>query len=162
MAIVFADDAEEVEQSFQTGFQSKGRFELNFRLRRPIDQVVIWVKCIGEFVQDAQTNDFKLAGVLQDITEQVLAQEELNILSLVAKKTSNAVIITDRERKIQWVNDSALSITGYSMEEIIGQSPSMFQFEKTDRKEIEKISLALAQGQSVWAELLNKGKSGNE
>ena len=162
MDIVFADDAEEVEQSFQTGFQSKGRFELNFRLRRPIDQVVIWVKCIGEFVQDAQTNDFKLAGVLQDITEQVHAQEELNILSLVAKKTSNAVIITDRERKIQWVNDSALSITGYSMEEIIGQSPRMFQFEKTDRKEIEKINLALAQGQSVWAELLNKGKSGNE
>jgi PAS domain S-box-containing protein len=162
MAIVFQEDAEEVEQTFQAGFQSKGRFELNFRLRRPIDQVVIWVKCIGEFVQDAKTNDFKLAGVLQDITEQVKAQEELNILSLVAKKTSNAVIITDRNRKIQWVNDSALRITGYTMEEVIGRSPKMFQFEKTDKKEIERINIALAQGKSVWAELLNVGKGGNE
>ncbi len=162
MAIVFPEDAEEVEQAFQAGFQSKGRFELNFRLRRPIDQVVIWVKCIGEFVQDNKTNDFKLAGVLQDITEQINAQEELNILSLVAKRTSNAVIITDKDKKIQWVNDSALRITGYSMEEVIGRSPKMFQFEKTDKKEIEKINVALAQGKSVWAELLNVGKGGNE
>ncbi|MEN9334157.1 MAG: hypothetical protein RLY35_1337, partial [Bacteroidota bacterium] len=94
MAIVFAEDVEEVEQAFQAGFQSKGRFELNFRLRRPMDQLVIWVKCIGEFVQDPKTNDFKLAGVIQDITDQINAQEELNILSLVAKQTSNAVIIT--------------------------------------------------------------------
>ncbi len=162
MAIVFADDVEEVEQTFQNAFQSKGRFELNFRLRRPIDQEVIWVKCIGEFVLDDKTNDFKLAGVLQDITEQIHAQEELSVLSLVAKKTSNAVIITDKDRRIQWVNESALRITGYEMDEVIGQSPKMFQFEKTDRKEIERINLALAEGKSVWSELLNRGKTGNE
>ncbi len=162
MAIVHQEDAEEVEFTFQNSFQSKGRFELNFRLRRPIDQEIIWVKCIGEFVQDATTNDFKLAGVLQDITDQIQAQEELSILSLVAKKTSNAVIITDREKKIQWVNDSAVNITGYSLEEVIGQSPRMFQFEKTDRKEIDRINQALSKGQSVWAELLNRGKSGKE
>jgi PAS domain S-box-containing protein len=153
---------EEVNQAFQIGFQSKERFELNFRLRRPIDQLIIWVKCIGEFVQDPKTNDFKLAGVVQDITDQIRAQEELNVLSLVAKQTSNAVIITDRNKKIQWVNDSALRITGYNWDEVIGQSPKMFQFEKTDQKEIDKINEALSKGQSVWAEILNKGKSGNE
>ncbi len=162
MAIVFSEDLEDVEQTFQSAFQSKGRFELNFRLRRPSDQEIIWVKCIGEFVQDSQTNDFKLAGVLQDITEQIQAQEELSVLSLVAKKTSNAVIITDKDRRIQWVNESALRITGYEMDELIGQSPKMFQFEKTDRKEIERINAALANGNSVWAELLNRGKTGNE
>lgn len=101
-------------------------------------------------------------GILQDITERKLQEAEIYRLSLVAKNTSNAVIITNIDRQIVWVNDSAELITGYSREEMIGSSPSMFQFEKTDPVTKARIRENLAKNVPIRAEILNRGKHGNE
>jgi len=101
-------------------------------------------------------------GILQDITERKLQEAEIYRLSLVAKNTSNAVIITNIDRQIVWVNDSAELITGYSREEMIGNRPSMFQFEKTDATTKSRIRDSLDKNLPVRAEILNRGKLGNE
>jgi PAS domain S-box-containing protein len=122
----------------------------------------IWVNCRAKYFSDSSGKNSKMSGVIQDISERKKVEEELNILSLVAKKTSNAVIITNLNKEIQWVNESVLEITEYSREEIIGKTPRMFQFEKTDKNEIQKINAAIKNRQPVWAEVLNKSKSGKE
>ncbi len=68
-----------------------------------------------------------------DITQRVQAQnqlietsEHLNLLSLVAQYTDNAVVITDSRGKIEWVNAGFERITGYNVDEIKGKSPGSF------------------------------------
>ena len=88
---------------------------------------------------------------------------DLERLAVVARRTSNAVVITDAQRRITWVNDGFERITGYSMDEVVGQRPGAFlQFEGTDVKELARLRAALEAGQSYLGELLNRGKHGRE
>ena len=69
-------------------------------------------------------------GVLvisQDITEYYR-------LSLVARQTTNSIILTDLKRHIQWVNEGFTRMTGFTMEESIGKSPKeLLQGPNTDK-----------------------------
>ena len=160
VSLVNAEDKQTVENIFIQARDNKSNFSLEFRLSKPHSNEVIWVSCIGRFVSNEGKE--KIAGVVQDITERMLAQEELNKLSLVARRTSNAVIITDQHKKIQWVNESAEKITGYSLEELKGQTPKIFQCEKSNTAELARIGHLLKLQEPVWAEVLNKTKQGQE
>lgn len=121
-----------------------------------------WGFIICELVLDANGKPSSIQGSIQDITERKLIETEIERLSLVAQKTSNSVIITDINKKMIWVNDALCRLTGYSLEEIIGNSPKMFQFDKTDKKTIAYINNEIENHRPVTAELVNRGKHGNE
>jgi len=58
---------------------------------------------------------------------------DLERLALVARTTSNAVIITDARRRITWVNAGFERITGYSAAEAQGRGPGeLLQCDATD------------------------------
>jgi len=102
-------------------------------------------------------------NVMVDITDRKLIEERLTTLSFVARKTSNAVIITDASRKITWVNPGFTKITGYTSDEVIGKNPGeLLQFEKTNPETISYMREAFAKARPIRIELLNKGKRGNE
>ena len=48
---------------------------------------------------------------------------KLAVLSLVASNTDHAVVITDRNGLIEWVNDGFSRITGYEPFEVVGKKP---------------------------------------
>ena len=86
---------------------------------------------------------------------------ELGRMALVAKRTSNAVIVTDVQRRITWVNEGFVRISGYSAEEAVGQLPSaLLRSKKTDPQVLEKVSEAVRLGESLRCELLYQHKSG--
>jgi len=83
--------------------------------------------------------------------------------SLVAKKTSAAVVITDRFGLIEWVNDGFTNATGYTLQEIRGKKPGSFlQGPKTDPLTVDRISKNLRQEKKVDEIILNYKKSGEE
>ncbi|MFN7118762.1 MAG: PAS domain S-box protein, partial [Saprospiraceae bacterium] len=45
-----------------------------------------------------------------------------------------AVIVTDPERRILWVNEDFTYITGYSLSEVLGKKPSILQGPKSERE----------------------------
>lgn len=82
-------------------------------------------------------------------------------LSLVASKTENAVVITDKYRIIEWVNEAFTQITEYTIEEAIGKSPgALLQGKGTDPKDIKALQKKLNSGESFVQEILNYTKSG--
>ncbi|WP_237144705.1 PAS domain-containing sensor histidine kinase [Pontibacter pamirensis] len=98
-----------------------------------------------------------------DITEKVKARQELEKLSLVASKTTNGVIITNRARRIEWVNEGFTRLTGYRLEEVTGQIPSDFLHgQKTDKKAFEAVKDKMVSGEPVSFEILNYRKDGEE
>ncbi|MDY0040526.1 MAG: PAS domain S-box protein [Desulforhabdus sp.] len=89
-------------------------------------------------------------------------QEQLQLLSIVASKTDNAVIITDRVGYIEWVNEGFTRISGYSLEEAIGKKPGeILQGPETDSATVSRMSRAIRQGQSFSEEVLNYHKDGS-
>jgi PAS domain S-box-containing protein len=122
-----------------------------------------WISITGRSVVDIHLKSEQLIrGTIQDISERKNIEKEVKRLSLVAEKTSNSVIITDRERRILWVNESTVKLTGYRRDEIVGQKPTMFQFEKTSQETQKQIRENLAQQKEVNAEILNRAKDGRE
>jgi PAS domain S-box-containing protein len=121
-----------------------------------------WLSVSGLIKRDVNSANLMIGGLLQDITERKSYENEIKKLSLVAQNTSNCVIITDAFRKILWVNESTLKITGYSRDEIIGNTPKMFQCEKTDPRTIDFIREKLDENERVNCEVLNRSKDGRD
>lgn len=101
--------------------------------------------------------------IRRSLAEKRLAavEEELKQLSIVASKTSNAVIIFNNELKIEWVNEAFCNMTGYSFLEVKGSSGEIL---RKDSKKIfdsgEIINHVLNGKKSFTYENLNYTKSG--
>jgi PAS domain S-box-containing protein len=95
---------------------------------------------------------------------EALAREmmaQMDRMALVVHRTSNAVIITNLQRRITWVNQGFERITGYSASEAIGRSPAaLLQFGGTDPQTMARMRDALNAGAGFHGEVLNRSKHG--
>lgn len=104
-----------------------------------------------------------LNGIVQDITERYETSRELAKLSMVASKTSNGVLITDAEGKVDWVNEAFSRITGYTLQEIKGEKASeVMQGPETQDSEAQKLDQARREFKPVTVELINYRKNGEK
>jgi len=100
-------------------------------------------------------------GALRDVTQQKLAQDELERMSLVANHTDNLVLITNAMGRVEWVNAAFTRHTGYSLAEIVGKVPGhILQGPSTDQAEVARLGQEIRAGRSVRSELLNTKRSG--
>ena len=104
----------------------------------------------------------------KEIAERQRAEEALKKsestarkLALVASRTDNAVIITDDDVCIEWVNDGFTRITGYVLEEALGRRPgALLQGPETDPKVVAMMRERIGAGLGFQCELVNYGKTG--
>lgn len=94
-------------------------------------------------------------------------QEQLQLLHRAIDVMDEFLVITmaernpyDQKRRIVYANPAVCRFTGYTLEELQGTSPSIFQGALTDPKETKRISVALSKGEAVNAQLLNYTKAG--
>jgi two-component system sensor histidine kinase/response regulator len=86
---------------------------------------------------------------------------DLERLAVVARRTSNAVLITDQNQLITWVNAGFERITGYTQDEVLGRAPGSFlPSEKVDHGEVARLQQTLAAGEHFEGELLYRTKDG--
>jgi PAS domain S-box-containing protein len=121
----------------------------------------IWIYASYAPIFDKQNNLVKIIKLAVDVTENKKRVEEIKMLSLVADKTSNAVIITDAEGRISWTNESFSKISGYTLAEVAGKKPGHFlQGRDTAVEHIQAIRKGLASKKSFTQEILNYHKNG--
>ena len=101
--------------------------------------------------------------VSRNLTSDIMQRNTLDRLSEVARRTINLVIVTDKEQRIEYVNDAFERLTGYTLDEVKGKRPGSFLKSKnTDQESSAKMRDALNRGESVQVEILNCSKHGVE
>lgn len=93
--------------------------------------------------------------------KQQQTEMELSRLSRVASETTNGVVITDTEGRVQWINDGFTRITGFQLDDLLGKKPGdVLQGPKTDVQAIATMHEALARCEGFEVELINYTKDG--
>ena len=99
-------------------------------------------------------------GILFDITARKRAEEEMNLQFSALSAAANAIVITDRAGKIEWVNPSFTKLTGYSADEAIGRTPRFLKSGQHPPEFYAGLWQTILAG-NVWhGELVNKRKDG--
>lgn len=99
----------------------------------------------------------------RDIHQRMLHDVEMRKLALIAEQTSNAVIITDSEGKITFVNEAFERMTGYSEEEVLSLKPGhILQGKESSKEMIEKMATSIKNQTSCEVALINYTKSGSK
>jgi PAS domain S-box-containing protein len=115
-------------------------------------------------LRDDSGNPVRVIGALMDITEQKRLVSELEVLSMIAKETSNGVLIFDKEsRHTLWVNEGLTRLTGYTQQDMYGKDPaSVLYGPDTDQHTLQYISSQKAKGQPYSADILVYTKDGEK
>ncbi|TDP74494.1 PAS domain-containing hybrid sensor histidine kinase/response regulator [Roseateles toxinivorans] len=84
-------------------------------------------------------------------------------LEMIVQNTTNMVVVTNRNREIEWVNPAYTQVTGWTLDEIKGRNPRTFLHgPRTSQASATKLGDLLRQGQAVVdVEMLNYKKSGD-
>jgi len=85
------------------------------------DKTPMWLSIYNTAVLDDQGKVEIEVEIIIDITDKKQAEEELQVLSLVASKTNTGVNICDKDGYTTWVNNSLEKLTGYSLSELQGK-----------------------------------------
>ncbi|CAN5655887.1 hypothetical protein BH11BAC1_BH11BAC1_29190 [soil metagenome] len=106
----------------------------------------------------------QLGNTMSLIDERLkLSDKYSKLLASVAEKTFEAVIITDKEGTIEWVNSGFTTITGYSFDEVKGKKPGSFlQGNETDRNTVDRIRTKLKENKIFKEEIINYSKDGRK
>lgn len=79
----------------------------------------IWVRAQGE-VQFEQGAPVRLFGTVQEITERVVAEKALRVLTTIFDKTTDLVVQTDRAGRISYMNPAVRQFTGLGADAPVG------------------------------------------
>jgi PAS domain S-box-containing protein len=145
-----------------TSSQQMRSFGLSIRDFATYDPVVDMLQLLQN--QKIALNDLtRLASELKKQRLELRQKEqEARKLALVASRTKNAVIITDRNGQIEWVNEGFSRMTGYQLEEVAGRKPGSFLQGPLTRKDVvARIRRYLDAGEGFREELINYSKSGS-
>ncbi len=95
-----------------------------------------------------------------DVSAQRATEDRLRKLSQAVEQSPNAIIITDTQGSIEYVNEAFVRISGYSAEEVLGRNPRLLQSGQTRPEVYASLWAALARGECWQGELINRRKNG--
>lgn len=87
-------------------------------------------------------------------------KEMLELLAAALGATANAVVITDRQANILWVNAAFEQFTGYSSRDVVGQTPRLLKSGENPVALYKDLWVTISSGQRWQGELINRRKDG--
>jgi len=112
-------------------------------------------------VRETSVDGFdRLIVVVRDVTKQVEAEERVHTLNYALEQSAASVIITNTEGVIVYANPRACEISGYSRDEMVGNTPRILQSGLTPPSVYEALWASLRGGKEWHGEMLNRRKSG--
>jgi PAS domain S-box-containing protein len=135
-----------------------GSFAHEYRFRRK-DREIVWLRDEMRFVQ-AERGEAEIVGTLTDVTDRKKVESELSMKSIALEAAANAIVITDREGTIQWINPAFETLTGYTRKEAMGKNPRILASGTHDAAFYRSLWEKILAG-NIWrGQMFNKRKNG--
>ncbi|HEY0721552.1 MAG TPA: EAL domain-containing protein, partial [Gammaproteobacteria bacterium] len=96
----------------------------------------------------------------QEIAERIAAQSQLQLADIVYRNTVEGVFVTDSKGTILTVNPAFTTITGYTLDEVLGQNPRILKSHHQPREFYEAMWASLNTHGEWHGEIWNRRKSG--
>ena len=114
----------------------------------------------GYPIFDDEGNVIQMIEYSIDITERKQAEGELRKLSRAVEQGSSSVVITDRAGDIEYANAKFAEITGYALEEVMGQNPRVLKSGTQPQAFYADLWATISSGQEWHGEFCNRKKNG--
>ncbi|WP_421753574.1 PAS domain S-box protein [Croceimicrobium sp.] len=117
--------------------------------------------------RDKDGNALEVIGIRTDVSHRKEREGQLLLLESTVTNANEGILITNAEDlngqgpSIIYANKAFERTSGYSMEELIGKSPSILYGPETNTTEVQKLRNALRQKKAVETEMINYTKDGS-
>jgi PAS domain S-box-containing protein len=103
-----------------------------------------------------------LGGVVtfRDITARKRQLERHHLLSKIAEETADAVLVTDSEGNIEYVNAAFERLTGYNRADVLGENPRILKSGQHDPSFYEDLWARLRRGEVYRDTITDRRKNG--
>ncbi|MEE4240519.1 MAG: PAS domain S-box protein, partial [Desulfopila sp.] len=99
-------------------------------------------------------------GIMRDVTEERKNEAERDKLIAAVQQTEDAIVITDPEGRIEFVNPAFEAVTGYTKDEILGENPRILQSGKQTKSFYEEFWGTISAGRTYKGRMVNRRKDG--
>lgn len=123
------------------------------------DGSVFWAQMSGTRML-CDDNDSAFISFV-NIEKQKMVKEELKIRSTALEYAANGFMITDKEAVVEYVNPAFTEITGYTIDEIKGQKPTILKCDGNPTWLYKQLWETILAGKIWRGELQNKKKNGD-
>lgn len=97
---------------------------------------------------------------VRDVTAHHRAELEMRRLATAIEQSADAVVITDRDARIEYVNPAFEKVSGYTRDEVQGQNPRLLKSGVQGPGFYGAMWALLSSGQSFVGDLVNRRKDG--
>ncbi len=105
--------------------------------------------------------DLEGLAVRIGVAAQVVAdQKRLRLQGAAMSAAANAIMITDGNGYIEWVNEAFTRLSGYGLDEVLGKTPRILQSGRQDDMFYKELWTTVQTGRSWSGELVECGKDG--
>jgi diguanylate cyclase (GGDEF)-like protein/PAS domain S-box-containing protein len=154
-----ADDKTAVLQAIRAAIRHGEDFMLDLRIVHA-DDSEHFVILQGAVKFDDNGKVIRLFGAIQDMTDRLIAERELQLVASVFDSAQESIMVTDAENRILRVNRAFTTITGFPAKEIIGKNPDTLNSEQHDTEFYEQM-WSIIREKGIWrGEVWNRKKSG--
>ncbi|MCU7813194.1 MAG: PAS domain S-box protein [Candidatus Thiodiazotropha sp. (ex Notomyrtea botanica)] len=109
---------------------------------------------------DADNNVVGVTGIGEDITDKRKAETDLLKLYQAVEQSPSAVIVTNDQGLIEYVNPKFTKVSGYEAEEALGRNPRFLKSGETSQEEYKDLWNTVMQGGEWRGEFHNRRKNG--
>jgi len=131
-----------------------------YKMRRK-DGSEVWVEDSGWYTLDEKGNTLYHEGIIRDVTDRMIAENKLRILSQAVEQNPASTVITDASGKIEFVNTAFTKLTQYLLKEVISKSPRIFNPGHIPLSDFNSMWKTLNIGKIWKGEFQNRRKDGS-
>jgi PAS domain S-box-containing protein len=124
------------------------------------DGSTVWVETAISYLRDRNGKAIEMLAITRDISKRKRAEHERDRLLAAIEQSGETILITDGAGTILYVNPAFEKATGYSREEVVGQTTRLFRNGEQNEAFYHELWAAISSGKNWQGRMVNRRKNG--